>query len=375
MDAEVLPLPARRGDDAAVPAAAGGPAWTRRTVALAALWLALGAVVLAGIAIGPARVAPLQVAAILAEQIGLALPVEHTPQQAAIVMNIRLPRVVLGLLVGAALGMGGAALQGLFRNPLADPGLLGISSGAALGAVTVIVLGTAWLGRLGAGSAGVAMPLAAFVGGLAATVAVYAISRRHGRVDRASMLLAGVAVNASAGAATGLLIYMSDAEQLKSLTFWLMGSLGGADWSAVRSALPLTLLPLLALPRLARALNAMLLGDAVAGHLGFDPDRVSRLAVVLVTASVGAAVAVSGVIGFVGLVAPHLVRLAAGPDHRLVMPGAALCGAVLLVGADIFARTIAAPADLPIGVVTGALGGPFFIWLLLRRPPHGRGAC
>jgi iron complex transport system permease protein len=375
MDAEVLPLPARRGDDAAVPAAAGGPAWTRRTVALAALWLALGAVVLAGIAIGPARVAPLQVAAILAEQIGLALPVEHTPQQAAIVMNIRLPRVVLGLLVGAALGMGGAALQGLFRNPLADPGLLGISSGAALGAVTVIVLGTAWLGRLGAGSAGVAMPLAAFVGGLAATVAVYAISRRHGRVDRASMLLAGVAVNASAGAATGLLIYMSDAEQLKSLTFWLMGSLGGADWSAVRSALPLTLLPLLALPRLARALNAMLLGDAVAGHLGFDPDRVSRLAVVLVTASVGAAVAVSGVIGFVGLVAPHLVRLAAGPDHRLVMPGAALSGAVLLVGADIFARTIAAPADLPIGVVTGALGGPFFIWLLLRRPPHGRGAC
>jgi iron complex transport system permease protein len=374
MDAEVLPLPARRGD-AAIPAAAGGPAWTRRTVALAALWLALGVVVLAGIAIGPARVAPLQVAAILAEQIGLALPVEHTPQQAAIVMNIRLPRVVLGLLVGAALGMGGAALQGLFRNPLADPGLLGISSGAALGAVTVIVLGTAWLGRLGAGSAGVAMPLAAFVGGLAATMAVYAISRRHGRVDRASMLLAGVAVNASAGAATGLLIYMSDAEQLKSLTFWLMGSLGGADWSAVRSALPLTLLPLLALPRLARALNAMLLGDAVAGHLGFDPDRVSRLAVVLVTASVGAAVAVSGVIGFVGLVAPHLVRLAAGPDHRLVMPGAALCGAVLLVGADIFARTVAAPADLPIGVVTGALGGPFFIWLLLRRPPHGRGAC
>lgn len=374
MDAEVLPLPARR-DGVAAPAATGGPALTRRTVALAALWLALGVVVLAGIAIGPARVAPPQVAAILAEQVGLALPFEHTPQQAAIVMNIRLPRVVLGLLVGAALGMGGAALQGLFRNPLADPGLLGISSGAALGAVTVIVLGTAWLGRLGAGSAGVAMPLAAFAGGLAATMAVYAISRRQGRVDRASMLLAGVAVNASAGAATGLLIYMSDAEQLKSLTFWLMGSLGGADWGAVRNALPLTLLPLLALPRLARALNAMLLGDAVAGHLGFDPDRVSRLAVVLVTASVGAAVAVSGVIGFVGLVAPHLVRLAAGPDHRLVMPGAALCGAVLLVGADIFARTIAAPADLPIGVVTGALGGPFFIWLLLRRPPHGRGAC
>lgn len=368
MDAEALSLPIKRQ--------AARPAWTRSALVMAMLWLGLAAVVLAGIAIGPARIMPAQVAAILAEQIGLSLPVEHTAGQAAILMNIRLPRVVLGLLVGAALGMGGAALQGLFRNPLADPGLLGISSGAALGAVTVIVLGTAWLGRLATDSmSAVMMPLAAFLGGLAATVAVYAISRRHGRVERSAMLLAGVAVNASAGSITGLLVYLSDAEQLKSLTFWLMGSLGGADWNAVWAAAPLTLPPLLLLPRLARALNAMLLGDAVAGHLGFDANRTSRLSVVLVTASVGAAVAVSGVIGFIGLVAPHLVRLIAGPDHRIVMPGAALCGAVLLVGADIFARTIAAPADLPIGVVTGALGGPFFVWLLLRRAPHGRGAC
>lgn len=367
MDAEVLLLPVRRQT--------ARPAWTRSALVMAALWLGLVAVVLAGIAIGPARIMPAQVAAILAEQIGLSLPVEHNAGQAAILMNIRLPRVVLGLLVGAALGMGGAALQGLFRNPLADPGLLGISSGAALGAVTVIVLGTAWLGRLATGMSAVVMPLAAFLGGLAATIAVYAISRRHGRIERSAMLLAGVAVNASAGSVTGLLVYLSDAEQLKSLTFWLMGSLGGADWNAVGAAIPLVVPPLLLLPRLARALNAMLLGDAVAGHLGFDANRTSRLSVVLVTASVGAAVAVSGVIGFIGLVAPHLVRLIAGPDHRIVMPGAALCGATLLVGADIFARTVAMPADLPIGVVTGALGGPFFIWLLLRRAPHGRGAC
>ncbi|EME68928.1 transport system permease [Paramagnetospirillum caucaseum] len=372
MDAEVLPLPVKRGA-AADPAAR--PSWTRSALVMAALWLGLAVVVLAGIAIGPARIAPLQLATILAEQIGLALPVEHTASQAAILMNIRLPRVALGLLVGAALGMGGAALQGLFRNPLADPGLLGISSGAALGAVAVIVLGTAWLGAAAAGMTAILMPLAAFLGGLAATVAVYAISRRHGRIERGAMLLAGVAVNASAGSMTGLLVYLSDSEQLKSLTFWLMGSLGGADWRAVWAAAPLTVLPLLLLPRLARALNAMLLGDAVAGHLGFDANRVSRLAVILVTASVGAAVAVSGVIGFIGLVAPHLIRLIAGPDHRSVMPGAALGGAILLVGADIFARTVAAPADLPIGVVTGALGGPFFIWLLLRRAPHGRGSC
>lgn len=377
MDAEVLSLPVKR-NGAAGPAIR--PAWTRPALIMAILWFGLAAVVLAGIAIGPARITLLQVAAILAEQTGLALPVDHTASQGAILMNIRLPRVVLGVLVGAALGMGGAALQGLFRNPLADPGLLGISSGAALGAVTVIVLGTAWLGRFAAGQFGlnvtsVLMPLAAFLGGLAATMAVYAISRRHGRIERGAMLLAGVAVNASAGSMTGLLIYLSDSEQLKSLTFWLMGSLGGADWRAVGAAAPLTVLPLLLLPRLARALNAMLLGDSVAGHLGFDANRVSRLSVILVTASVGAAVAVSGVIGFIGLVAPHLIRLIAGPDHRIVMPGAALGGAILLVGADILARTVAAPADLPIGVVTGALGGPFFIWLLLRRAPHGRGAC
>lgn len=369
MDAEVLSLPARRD------AAPARPFWTRRALILALLWVALGLVMPAAVATGPARIAPPQVLAVLFDQLGLTLPIDHTAQQAAILINIRLPRIVLGLLVGAALGMGGAALQGLFRNPLADPGLLGISSGAALGAVTVVVLGTAWLGRMSAGLSGIAMPLAAFLGGLAATLAVYAISRRHGRIERASMLLAGVAVNASAGAVTGLLIYMSDAEQLKSLTFWLMGSLGGADWNAVWAALPLIVPPLLILPRLARALNAMLLGDAVAGHLGFEPDRVSRLAVLLVTASVGAAVAVAGVIGFVGLVAPHLVRLLAGPDHRLVMPAAALGGAILLVGADILARTLAAPADLPIGVVTGALGGPFFIWLLLRRNTRGRAGC
>jgi iron complex transport system permease protein len=340
---------------------------------LTILSAALAVVLVAGVGIGPVFVDPARCLTILGQAVGLPVPGDPTPHQTAILLDIRLPRVAMAMMVGAALGMGGAALQGLFRNPLADPGLLGVSSGGALGAVAIIVLGTAWAGPLAQGLDGVAMPLASFAGALAATAVVYAIARRRGLADRATMLLAGIAVNAAAGAATGLLVYMSDNEQLKSLTFWLMGSLGGADWNKVLAALPFLTVPLVLLPRLSRPLNAMLMGDSVAGHLGFDAVRTGRWTVILVTAAVGAAVAVSGVIGFVGLVAPHLVRLAGGPDHRLVLPGAALTGAILLAGADIFARTVAAPADLPIGVVTGALGGPFFIWLLLRRHPQGAG--
>lgn len=369
MDAEVLPLRPMR------PTIHPPVVRPRPMAMLAVLWAAAVITLLAGIGIGPVAIAPLQSLAILAKAVGIALPVEHSPQQTAILLNIRLPRVVMAMMVGGALGMGGAALQGLFRNPLADPGLLGVSSGGALGAVTIIVLGTAWAGSAAAGLTPVIMPIAAFLGALAAAATVYAVSRRRGRSDRATMLLAGIAVNAAAGSATGLLVYISDTEQLKSLTFWLMGSLGGADWRTAGAIAPFILIPLLILPRAARALNAMLMGDAVAGHLGFDPTAVNRLAVLLVTATVGAAVAVSGVIGFVGLIAPHMVRLIGGPDHRLVLPGSALVGAVLLAGADIFARTVAVPADLPIGVVTGALGGPFFIWLLLRRLPSGGPSC
>lgn len=339
---------------------------TRAALLLPLLWGALALTVLLAVAVGPVAISPLQTLAVLTEPLGLRLPVDHSTQQAAILLGIRLPRVVLALLVGAALGMGGAALQGLFRNPLADPGLLGVSSGGALGAVVVIVLGTAWAIPAGYVLDAVILPLAAFAGALAATGLVYAIARHQGRGDRAAMLLAGIAVNAAAGAGTGLLVYLSEAEQLKSLSFWMMGSLGGADWPRVWAVLPLALVPLVLLPRQARALNAMLMGDAVAGHLGFDPVRAARWTVVLVTAAVGAAVAVSGAIGFIGLIAPHLVRLLAGPDHRRVLPGSGLAGAILLAGADMAARTVAAPADLPIGVVTGALGGPFFIWLLLR---------
>jgi len=364
----VSPRPARRSIGAPL-------ARPRPALVLAFLWLGLLIVLLAGTAIGPVSIAPVQAIAALVKQIGVSLPVELSPQHESILIGIRLPRVVLAMLVGAALGMGGAALQGLFRNPLADPGLLGVSSGGALGAVTVIVLGASLVSGDRYGIGAIAVPVAAFLGAFAAAATVYAIARRQGYSDRATMLLAGIAVNAVAGSATGLLVYLSDSEQLKSLSFWLMGSLGNADWHMVAVAALFTLLPVFFLRGLARPLNAMLMGDAVAGHLGFDPVRINRVIVLLVTAMVGAAVAVSGIIGFIGLIAPHAVRLIAGPDHRVVLPGAALAGAILLAGADIFARTVAAPSDLPIGVVTGALGGPFFIWLLMRPSSHGRPAC
>jgi len=272
--------------------------------------------------------------------------------------------VVLGCLVGNALGVSGTALQGLFRNPLADPGLLGIASGAALAAVAVIVLGDELgLARL---MGLYALPVAAFLGGLGVTLLIYRLAQgQEGTV--AGLLLAGIALNAVAGAATGLVIYFADDDELRTLTFWGMGSLGGATWHAVAVALPFLALALGPLPRLATALNALLLGETEAAGLGIDVERVKRRIVLCVALAVGASVALTGVIGFVGLVVPHVLRLMLGADHRYLLPGAALLGAALLVGADLCARTLIAPAELPIGILTSLVGGPFFIWLLVRE--------
>lgn len=274
-----------------------------------------------------------------------------------VVLMLRVPRLLLAILVGSALASGGATMQGLFRNPLADPGLIGVSAGAALGAVAAIVLG---------GSSGSWLVAAlAFVGGLAATSLVYALGRRHAGV--ANLLLAGVAVNAIAMAGVGLLTYMANENQLRDLTFWSLGSLGGASWKSIATIAPWILLPLACLPRAAQALNALLLGEGEATLLGFRPERLQPLLVGLVALAVGASVAFSGVIGFVGLVVPHLLRMIFGPDHRFLLPGSALGGAILLVAADALARTVVAPGELPIGVLTALVGGPFFLWQLLRR--------
>ncbi len=339
----------------------------RRVGLLPALMGLLLATVLLGAGIGPVAVPPDAMVAILLHKIGISIDIPFNTQQEAIFWAIRLPRVLLAVLVGAALAVSGALLQGVFRNPLADPGLIGISSGAALGAVSVIVLGLSSFGLL-------TLPLAAFVAGAATTFLVYRLAQRHGRTDVATLLLVGLALNALAGATTGLLTYLADDAQLRSIVFWTMGGLGGALWETLVVAAPLTGISLLLAPRLGRALNLFALGEIEARHLGIDTEQVKRAVVLLAALATGTSVALTGPIGFIGLIVPHIVRLLAGPDHRLVTPACALGGASLLVLADLLARTIAAPAEIPVGLITAFAGGPFFLVLILRaRRQYGWG--
>ena len=284
-----------------------------------------------------------------------------------VIFDIRLPRSVLGALIGASLAVSGAVMQGLFRNPLADPGIVGVSAGAGLGAVTFIVLGTGALAPVAALFGIYHVPFAAFLGGLVTTILLYRVSTRHGRTSVATMLLAGIALGALAGAFTGLLVFWADDQQLRDLTFWGLGSVAGATWIKIAAVAPIIVPVVLLAPLLARGLNAMTLGEATAQHLGLNVQRFKRIAIVAVAAATGAAVAVSGGIGFVGIVVPHLLRLLIGPDHRYLLPACALLGAVMLLLADAIARQVVAPAELPIGIVTATIGAPFFLWILLRR--------
>ncbi|GAB3634578.1 iron ABC transporter permease [Hymenobacter arcticus] len=312
------------------------------------------------------------VVGVLAHKLGLHVSLPFEPQQEAVVWVIRLPRVLLAVLVGAALGLAGAAMQGLFRNPLADPSLLGISAGASLAAVAVIVLEERVLKMVsalpGTGGAGAyVLPLAAFAGACVATVFVYRVSRRGGRVLVSTMLLVGIATNGLAGAITGLFTYAATDAQLRSITFWGLGSLGGATWPALATLLPFLLLPLLWLPRLGKALNLLALGEEQAAHLGLPVARIKWQVIGLTTLAVGASVAMVGTIGFLGFLVPHVLRLLGGPDHRFVLPASALGGALVLLLADTLARTAVAPAELPIGILTALLGAPVFLWIVMRN--------
>lgn len=298
--------------------------------------------------------------------LGLPLAADAAVQQAELILaQIRMPRTLLGLAVGMVLALCGVAMQGLFRNPLADPGLVGVSSGAALGAAVAIVGGAAF-GGLPEAFAPYLLSVCAFVGGLLVTALVYRLGRRDGQTNVATMLLAGIALTALAGAAIGLFTYLADDATLRTLTFWNLGSLNGASYARLWPLLLATLAVALWLPRRARALNALLLGESEARHLGFDVERLKRELVFCTALGVGAAVAAAGLIGFIGLVVPHLMRLLVGPDHRLLLPASALAGASLLLLADLVARLALAPAELPIGIVTALIGAPFFIYLLVR---------
>lgn len=326
----------------------------------AALLIAVAALTVGAVPIPPGRVTGVLFAWLSGDVAAL------SSREALVIFNIRLPRLLLGTLVGAGLAVAGALMQGLFRNPLADPGLVGVSAGAGLAAAATIVLGD----RLLAGFIGklpfAALPAGAFLGGLLTTTVLYLIATREGRTSVATMLLAGVALGALAGAMTGFLAFLSDDRQLRDLTFWSLGSLGGASWTKVWAIAPVIAILLAVTAFLARGLDALSLGEAEAWHLGVQVQRLKLAVIVLTALAVGASVAAAGLIGFIGIVVPHMLRLIIGPGHKALLPLAALSGAALLVAADTIARVIVAPAELPIGIVTAAIGAPFFLWLLLR---------
>ncbi|WP_373316916.1 FecCD family ABC transporter permease [Chitinolyticbacter albus] len=327
-----------------------GPRWTAPRLC-AVLALLLVATLLAAAASGAVNIP-------LSALPGLLLGVPDTPDGAmwhSVLWQVRLPRVLFAVLVGGGLALAGAAMQALFRNPLAEPGLVGISAGGALGAVAAIVLG---------GANFTLMAPAAFVGSLLATLIAYRLGRIGHGMD--SILLAGVAINAICWAIIGLFTYLANDAQLRTLTFWNLGSLAGATWPLLAFLGPWTVLICALLLRDWRAMNALLLGEREAHHLGFALKPLRRRLIVLTALLVGPLVAATGTIGFVGLVVPHLVRLVLGADHRGLLPTAILAGALALALADWLARTVVIPSELPIGVVTSLIGGPFFLWLLTR---------
>jgi iron complex transport system permease protein len=330
----------------------------------------------AGLAVGPALIV---VAVVLAFGIG---PIEIAPDrvirivlhdvfgvggagealETTVVMHLRMPRVLFGALVGAALAVSGAALQGLFHNPLADPGINGVSGGASAGAVSAIVL----LPPISSALYGWLVPASAFAGGALATVLIYVLARPRASSGTARLLLVGVAVGAGFAALTGFLTYVADDDELESVVFWQMGSLGGIDWLKLALVAPPIIAGLIVLMAHHRALDLLALGERDARHLGLDVTRTRAIVIATAALLTGAAVSFAGTIGFIGLVVPHIVRFMFGPAHRAVVPMSAIVGALLIVVADTAARTIAPPSEVPIGLFTAALGAPFFLWLVMR---------
>ncbi|MEP4194807.1 MAG: iron ABC transporter permease [Aliishimia sp.] len=287
--------------------------------------------------------------------------------EAVILWDIRAPRTLMGIFVGAALAVSGAIMQGLFRNPLADPGILGVSAGAGLGAISAIVLGGVLPLALTSLLGSVLLPVFAFFGAWVSMTLLYWIATRAGRTSVATMLLAGIALAALAFALSGLLIFRADDAQLRELTFWQLGSLSGASWDKTLIVGVVIVGAILFGLTLANGLNALALGEASAHHMGIPVQKLKLAAILTVSAGTGAAVAVSGGIGFIGIVVPHLLRLTTGPDHNGLLLNAALLGASLLLAADIVARLVVSPAELPIGIVTAVIGAPVFLWILLRN--------
>jgi iron complex transport system permease protein len=284
-----------------------------------------------------------------------------------VIHQIRLPRTLLCLVVGAILAVSGTVMQGLFRNPLAEPGIIGVSAGAGLGAAIAIVAFSSIASQYPLLMNIAAVPLFAFLGGALTTLLVYSLGTSKNGTSVAVMLLAGVAIGALSGAGIGYLNFMASDQMLRDLSLWSMGSLAGATWSSINLATVSLVILLTIFIRNAKGLNALLLGEAEAGHLGVNTQKLKRRLILLTAAGVGITVSIAGMIGFIGLIVPHLGRMLTGPDHKVLLPLSALMGALLLTIADMIARVAVTPAELPVGIVTAIIGAPFFLYLLFKQ--------
>ena len=284
-----------------------------------------------------------------------------------IFIDIRLPRILLAIMVGGALGCSGAVLQGLLRNPLADPGLIGVSSGAALMTAFVILLSTSLFPLVFLKFGIWSVPAAGLLGGLGAALLLYIFATSKGHTSIATIILGGVAISAFSGALTGIIVTSANDQTLRTITFWSLGSLAGASWTELEAFLPFIIVGGLCIRLLPYGLNALQFGEAEARHMGADVQKIKRLSLFSAACLTGSAVSVSGIIGFIGLLVPHLARLGYNPDHRVVLPASALLGAILLLLSDTLARTLIAPSELPVGIVTATIGAPCFFWFLLKK--------
>ncbi len=333
--------------------------WVPGRVLLPVLVMLLVTSCIIAAGVGAYSIAPAEVLGSIAHHIGLGIGPVPDALGDDVLWEIRFPRVVLAVIVGASLGCAGASMQGSFSNPLAEPGVVGVSAGAAVGAVAQIVLGFSFGGTW-------STVFAAFVGGLITVLLVYSSARSNGRTEVVTLVLVGIAVNALTGAVIGLLTFYSNDAELRSITFWSLGSLAQATWAKVVVVAPIAIVGITLANIYAKQLDVLSLGERTARHLGVNVERLRISMLVVVAILTASAVAVSGIIQFVGLVIPHIVRGLSGPGHRLLMPASALAGAIILVIADLVARTIASPAEVPLGVLTALVGSPFFLWQLRR---------
>ena len=342
---------------------------TRFSEAPVLLKLAVGSTLLIAVAlslsltaasVGPYSVAPSAVTTILLEHLGVG-QADASETEYAVVSSIRLPRIALALIVGAALGVSGAVMQGLFRNPMADPGIIGVSTGGALGAVVAIATGAS-------SAVALALPAMSFAGACATLILVYLVASVGGRFSMAALLLAGVAIGAFIAAViSAIILFTANLQAQREMLFWLAGGLGASTWTDVQLCFPFIILGILVSVVLARDLNLLMLGDEEARSLGARVALTRNTLLLSTSLITGAAVAFSGTIAFVGLIAPHTLRLIVGADHRVLVPLSALAGGVFLLAADTLSRTVIDPAEVPVGVVTALTGAPFFLMLLARN--------